>query len=129
MLEAADNAEKEFALLQQNDWTGMFSQRWFLEPYKDFYLIRNAKSHFVITIKNKKTKEAAELVQEKEHENEHRHQLWSIEERGHRVYSIRLASEQMFFMGVKHYWKGGSPALLVSTENKNLWRITTFQKL
>lgn len=41
----------------------MYSQRWFLEPYKDFYLIRNAKSHFVITVKNKKTKEAAELVQ------------------------------------------------------------------
>jgi len=107
----------------------MFAQRWFLEPYKDFYFIRNVKSCFVITIKNKKAKESAELIQEKEHENEHKYQLWSIEERGHRVYSIRLASEQMFFMGIKNYWKGGSPALLVSTENRNFWRITASHKL
>ena len=37
----------------------------FLNPTRIFYLIRNAKSHYVITIKNRKTKEGAELVQEK----------------------------------------------------------------
>ena len=44
----------------------MFSQRWKLDPLKDnFFFIRNLKSGLVATVKGKKVKEGAEVVQEK----------------------------------------------------------------
>lgn len=101
----------------------MFSQRWLIEKFKEFYVIRNLKSKLLATVKHKKTKEGAEIVQEKEHESHYRHQLWSIEERGHRLYSIRLASEQDLFLGVRNYSKESSEILLLPDPNKHLWHI------
>ena len=51
----------------QNQWMGMFSQRWRFDSYKEFYFIRNIKSGMVATVKGKKVKEGIEIVQEKEH--------------------------------------------------------------
>lgn len=63
MLDVDDNAEKEGGVLQQKDWFGTFSQRWTIEKFKDFYLIRNLKSNLVATVKGRKIKEGANIVQ------------------------------------------------------------------
>ncbi len=92
VLDVDDNAEKEGALLFQTSWSGTFSQRWMFEKFKDFYLIRNIKSERVMTVKGKKSKDGSEIIQDVELDSNHRHQLWSFEERGYHVYLIRLAS-------------------------------------
>ena len=61
----ADNAEKDEGALEQGQWMGMFSQRWRIDSYREFYFIRNLKSGFVATVKGKKVKEGIEIVQEK----------------------------------------------------------------
>lgn len=93
-MEAADNAEKEGAVVRQGEWLGVFAQRWIFVKAKEFYFIKNMKSGLVATVKGKKAKEGVAIVQEKENDNHHRFQLWSVEERGHRLFSIRLASDQ-----------------------------------
>ena len=55
-MEVEDNAEKEVSTLQQFSWEGMFSQRWILVKFKEFYLIKNLKSGLVATVKGKKVK-------------------------------------------------------------------------
>jgi hypothetical protein len=127
VLEAVGNAEKEEALLEQGIWRGMFSQRWQLEKCKDFYLLRNLKSSMVATVRQKKSKDGVEIVQEKEQDTHRRHQLWSIEERGHRIFTIRLASEQDLFLGTKSYTKEQSGVVLVAESSHHLWRIISLQ--
>ncbi len=63
VLDVADNAEYAGSTVYQSGWSGMFSQRWKFEKFKNFYLIRNAKSELVLTVKGKKSKEGGEIVQ------------------------------------------------------------------
>lgn len=59
VLDVAENAENVGNISYQVAWSGLFSQRWKFEQYKNFYLIRNVKSDYVLTVKGKKSKEGS----------------------------------------------------------------------
>jgi hypothetical protein len=63
VLEVNENAEKEGEILTQSTWNGLFHQRWQLQKAKDFYILKNLKSELVATLKTKKVKEGAAVVQ------------------------------------------------------------------
>lgn len=56
-------------------------------------------------------------------DSNHRHQLWSFEEKGYNTYSIRLASEQELFLGISDFGKEQSGIVLVRDAFKYLWKI------
>lgn len=63
VLEVNDNAEKEGEILSQSTWNGLFHQRWVVQKAKDFYILKNLKSDLVATVKTKKVKEGAAVIQ------------------------------------------------------------------
>lgn len=123
VLEVTDNAEEDGDALAQATWTGLFHQRWLIQKAKDFYILKNMKSDQAITIKGKKVKEAVNVVQSPESVS-YTNQLWSIDERGYRIFSIRTALDPELFLGTKdRSIEEGAEIVLVKDEYRHLWRI------
>jgi hypothetical protein len=85
--------EREGRALAKGSWVGSFNQRWEIKKVNAFFTIRNLKSGLLLSLSDKKIKEGIAVTLAAEN-NSHHYQLWSLEERGYSIYSIKTAYHQ-----------------------------------